>query len=157
MPTIKHSIRLLLLASLLTSSFVYAHHSFTMVHRDRAMLIEGIVSDWHFNSPHAWLYIEAPDENGDMIRWGVEGGAPVHIIRMGVKGDTFSPGEKVKIVMTPLKDGRPAGGVCFVEKQSGEIIAFNDGSCSAPMVRKLWEENGWLANGTHGDVHMNDE
>ena len=152
----KHLSRCILPLLLITTT-AYAHHSFTMVHRDRAMLIEGTVTDWHFNSPHAWLYIEAPDENGDMIRWGVEGGAPVHIIRMGVKGDTFTPGEKVRIVMTPLKDGRPAGGVCFVEKESKKLIAFNDGSCMAPMVLAKWQEMGWLENGVHMDEHLNDE
>jgi len=133
-----------------------AHHSFTMVHRDRATLIEGVVTEWHFNSPHAWLYIEAPDASGAMIRWGVEGGAPVHIVRMGVKGDSFRPGERVRIVMSPLRDGRPAGGVCFVERENREIVMFNDGSCFAPTVLKAWQDNGWLANGKHLDQHSHE-
>ncbi len=131
-----------------------AHHSFTMVHRDRAKLIEGVVAEWHFNSPHAWLYIDAPDASGAMIRWGVEGGAPVHIVRQGVKGDSFKPGQRVRIVMSPLRDGRPAGGVCFVERENGEIVMFNDGSCFAPAVLKAWQDNGWLANGKHMDEHV---
>lgn len=144
------------LALLCSAAPAMAHHSFTMVHRDRAQLIEGVVSEWHFNSPHAWLYIEAPDANGEMIRWGVEGGAPIHIIRMGVKGDSFKPGEQVRIVMSPLRDGRPAGGVCFVEKADGQIVMFNDGSCFAPTVLKAWQDNGWLANGTHLDEHLHE-
>jgi hypothetical protein len=132
---------------------VFAHHSFTMVDRDRAKLIEGTVVDWHFNSPHAWLYIEAPDAHGEMVRWGVEGGAPIHIIRQGVKGDSFQLGEQVRIVMSPLRDGRPAGGVCFVEKTDGEILMFNDGSCFAPAVLHQWRENGWLENGAHLDEY----
>jgi hypothetical protein len=144
------------LTMLCTAVPATAHHSFTMVHRDRAQLIEGVVTDWHFNSPHAWLYIEAPDANGAMIRWGAEGGAPVHIIRMGVKGDSFKPGEHVRIVMSPLRDGRPAGGVCFVEKADGQIVMFNDGSCFAPTVLKAWQDNGWLANGSHLDEHLHE-
>lgn len=133
-----------------------AHHSFTMVDRDQAQLIEGKVVEWHFNSPHAWLYIEAPDAEGNMVRWGVEGGAPVHIIRFGVKGDTFALGEQVKIVMSPLRDGRPAGGVCFVEKSGGEVVFFNDGSCgAAQMIMQKWRDNGWLENGRHLDAHPN--
>jgi hypothetical protein len=132
-----------------------AHHSFTMVDRSRAKLLEGTVVEWHFNSPHAWLYIEAPDANGAMVRWGVEGAAPVQIIRQGVKGDTFSLGEQVRIVMSPLSDGRPAGGVCFVEKAGGEILMFNDGSCAAPAVLEKWKQNGWLENGKHLDEHPN--
>jgi hypothetical protein len=127
-----------------------------MVDRDRQQLIEGKVVEWHFNSPHAWLYIEAPDANGEMVRWGVEGGAPVFIVRQGVKGDSFRLGEHVKIVMSPLRDGRPAGGVCFVEKEDGDILMFNDGSCAAPAVLEKWKQNGWLANGKHLDAHTNE-
>lgn len=134
----------------------FAHHSFTMVDRDRQQLIEGKVVEWHFNSPHAWLYIEAPDATGAMVRWGVEGGAPVFIVRQGVKGDSFRLGEHVKIVMSPLRDGRPAGGVCFVEKEDGDILMFNDGSCAAPAVLEKWKQNGWLANGKHLDAHNNE-
>jgi hypothetical protein len=130
-----------------------AHHSFSMVDRSNAKLIEGTVVDWHFNAPHTWLYIEAPDESGEMIRWGVEGAAPVQVIRMGVKGDTFRLGEPVKVVMAPLRNGRPAGGVCFVEKEDGQIVMFNDGSCMAPFVLQQWQQNGWLETGSHLVVH----
>ena len=140
----------------LAATSAFAHHSFTMVDRDRAKLIEGTVVEWHFNSPHAWLYVEAPDANGETIRWGVEGGAPVHIIRQGVKGDSFRLGERVRIVMAPLRDGRPAGGVCFVEKEGGDVLMFNDGSCAAPAVLERWKQNGWLANGKHLDEHVNE-
>jgi hypothetical protein len=148
----------LFVAGLLTAAMApaVAHHSFTMVDRDTAKLIEGKVVEWHFNSPHAWLYIEAPDADGNMIRWGVEGGAPVHIIRNGVKGDTFRLGEEVRIVMAPLRDGRPAGGVCFVEKDGGQIVMFNDGSCFAQTVLETWQQKGWLAEGKHLDMHPNE-
>ena len=42
-----------------------------------AQLVEGTITDWHFNNPHSWLYIEAPDENGEMQQWGFEGAARV--------------------------------------------------------------------------------
>jgi hypothetical protein len=145
-----------LIAGLTMGAAALAHHSFTMVERDRVQLVEGKVVEWQFNSPHAWLYIEAPDADGKMIRWGVEGGAPVHIIRLGVKGDTFQRGESVKIVMAPLRDGRPAGGVCFVEKSGGDIVFFNDGSCGgAQMILQKWKDNGWLEQGKHLDTHPN--
>jgi hypothetical protein len=130
-----------------------AHHSFAMFVRDHHVLIEGTVTEWHFNSPHTWLYVEAPDENGQMQTWGFEGGAPVHAIRNGVTGQTFSYGEPVRVVMAPLRDGRPAGGVCFVLKQDGEIAKHSDGACQADSVLARWQTNGWLESGRHLDVH----
>lgn len=132
---------------------VLAHHSFTMFDRTRTQLIEGKVVEWHYNSPHVWLYIEAPDANGAMVRWGVEGAAPVRVITRGVRGDSFRLGEEVRIVMVPMRDGRPAGAVCFAEKTGGEVLIFNDGSCAAPAVLERWQQNGWLADGTHLDAH----
>lgn len=130
-----------------------AHHSFAMFTRDRHVLVEGTVKEWHFNSPHVWLYIDTIDANGEPVVWGFEGGAPVHAIRSGVNGDTFSYGEKVRVVTAPLRDGRPAGASCFVIKDDGSIANFNDGGCIADPVLARWRENGWLENGVHLDEH----
>lgn len=129
-----------------------AHHSFTMFDKSRTKLIEGTIAEWQYNNPHVWIYIDAPDEKGEMVRWGVEGGGPIMVIRQGVKGDSFKLGEHVKIVMTPMRDGRPAGAVCFVVKDDGQILMPNDGSCTPVPVLKKWQDNGWL-NGKHMDEH----
>ena len=133
-----------------------AHHSFTMFDKSRTKLIEGKVAEWQYNNPHVWLYIDAPNEKGEMVRWGVEGGGPIMVIRQGVKGDSFRLGEHVKIVMSPMRDGRPAGAVCFVVKDDGSMLMPNDGSCAPQVVLKKWQDNGWLANGKHMDEHPND-
>jgi hypothetical protein len=131
-----------------------AHHSFTMFDRTQQVLIVGTVKEWAFNSPHTWLYVEASDKNGEAAVWGFEGAAPVGAIRMGVTGTTFTPGEAVRVVTSPIKDGRPAGGVCFVLKEkSGDIARFNDGSCAAEAVLARWKTNGWLEGGKHLDSH----
>ena len=140
-------------AALLAAAPALAHHSFAMFHRDHHVLIEGTVSEWAFNSPHTWLYVDAPDETGEMQRWGFEGGAPVHAIRMGVTGQTFRYGEPVRVVMAPLRDGRPAGAACFVVKEDDTIAKFNDGGCVADPVQARWEENGWLETAAHLDSH----
>ena len=132
-----------------------AHHSFTMFDKSRTKLIEGKVAEWQYNSPHIWLYIDAPNEKGEMVRWGVEGGAPIMVLRSGVKGDSFRLGEHVKIVMSPMSDGRPAGAVCFVVKDDGKTLMPNDGSCAPAAVLKKWQDNGWLQNGKHMDEHPN--
>lgn len=130
-----------------------AHHSFAMFARDRHMLVEGTVSEWHFNSPHTWLYIETVDENGDPVTWGFEGAAPVHAVRSGVNGATFQYGEKVRVVTAPLTDGRPAGAACFVVKEDGSIANFNDGGCFGAPLLARWRENGWLDSAAHLDSH----
>ena len=152
---IRTGIAVLLGSSLLTSGAVTAHHSFQMFDRTYLKLIEGRVTDWHFNNPHSWLYVEALDENGEMQTWSFEGASPVHGVRQGVNGSTYLKGEVVKIVMSPMKDGRPAGAMCFVVKNESEITFPGDASCTATVAAQTWEQNGWIENGVHLDTHDN--
>tara|TARA_A100001391_G_scaffold31120_1_gene16647 strand:- start:1834 stop:2304 length:471 start_codon:yes stop_codon:yes gene_type:complete len=121
-----------------------AHHSFAMFDSSKERIVEGTVVRWAFNNPHTWLYIEAENENGEMITWGFEGAAQVHAMRQGVNGTTFRPGERVKVIMLPLVSGEPAGAMCFVQKEDGSIARPNDGVCDSEARAAVWQQNGWL-------------
>jgi hypothetical protein len=130
-----------------------AHHSFAMFDLEQHVVIEGSVTDWHYNNPHSWLHVEAVDENGDKQTWSFEGAAPVHAARQGVNGNTFRKGESVKVVMSPIRDGRRAGALCFVVKQDGSFARPNDGICNSTEVIAEWQSKGWLENLEHLDNH----
>lgn len=130
-----------------------AHHSFGMFDLTQHTVIEGRVTDWNYNNPHSWLHIEAPDENGEMRIWSFEGAAPVHATRQGVTGDTFRKGELVRVVMSPIRDGRRAGAMCFVIKEDGSIARPNDGICDSVAVIDTWDANGWLDGTKHLEGH----
>ena len=115
----------------------------------RHRLVEGRVTGWDFNSPHSWLHIEGLDENGEMQTWSFEGAAPMHAARQGVSGTTFRKGEFIKVVMSPLRDGRPAGAMCFVIKDDDSIVRPNDGTCDALAVIQSWRANGWIDSTPH--------
>ena len=128
-----------------------AHHSFAMFDLSRHVLVEGTVTDWDFNNPHSWLHIEGRSADGDLQTWSFEGAAPMHAARQGVSGSTFAKGESVRVVMSPLRDGRPAGAMCFVVKEDSSIARPNDGICDAVTVIGAWQENGWLQTTQHLD------
>jgi hypothetical protein len=130
-----------------------AHHSFAMFDLAEHRIIDGEITDWHYNNPHSWLYLSAPDADGELKTWGFEGAAPVHAARQGVTGNTFRKGEHVRVVMSPLRDGRNAGAMCFVIKEDGSIVRPNDGICNAPAVIEAWQTNGWIETGRHLDSH----
>jgi hypothetical protein len=132
---------------------VVAHHSFAMFDKSQFMLVEGHVTAWNYNNPHSWLHVEATEENGETQTWSLEGASIVHAARQGVNGNTFQKGEFVRIVMNPLRNGRPAGAMCFVVKEDGSVVRPNDGTCDSGMVLEVWETGGWLENGSHGDIH----
>jgi hypothetical protein len=140
-------------AAILSTGPAAAHHSFAMFDLQQQKLIEGRVKDWNYNNPHSWLHVEAADENGEITLWSFEGAAPVHATRQGVTGNTFKKGEQVRVIMSPIRDGRHAGAMCFVVKEDGSYARPNDGICNSTEVIALWESNGWLENGHHLDAH----
>lgn len=129
------------------------HHSFAMFDSSQHRLIEGTVAEWNYNNPHSWLIVEAPGADGAPTTWSFEGAAIVHAARQGVNGKTYVKGEKVRIVMHPLTDGRNAGALCFVIKQDGTFTRPNDGICNSDAMYARWQEKGWLASGKHLDTH----
>jgi hypothetical protein len=142
-----------LIALTCISKPVAAHHSFAMFDQSQFMLIEGRITAWNYNNPHSWLHIEATDENGEIQLWSFEGASIVHAARQGVNGNTFRKGELIKVVMSPMRDGRQAGAMCIVKKEDGSIVRPNDGTCNAAGVIEQWQSSGWLKNGEYRDVH----
>jgi hypothetical protein len=51
-----------------------------------------------------------------------------------------------------MKNGRPAGAMCFVQKENGEIALPGDAACSFDAQQK-WTSNGWLESGKSLDTH----
>jgi hypothetical protein len=142
-----------LLAGLALTMPVSAHHSFAMFDLTQHKLVEGRVTDWNYNNPHSWLLIEGLDPNGELVTWSFEGAAPVHATRQGVTGNTFQKGELVRVVMSPLRDGRNAGAMCFVVKEDQSFARPNDGTCNSTAVIEAWQQQGWLDEAKHLDGH----
>ena len=141
------------LTALLGPTHSLAHHSFAMFDAATHMLVEGRVTQWDYNNPHSWLHIEGSDANAQPVTWSFEGAAPVHAARQGVTGTTFRKGELVRVVMSPIRDGRNAGAMCFVVKEDGSTVRPNDGICNSPAVIARWQTNGWIDSSEHLDSH----
>jgi hypothetical protein len=85
---------------LLTSLF--AHHSFTATYEKSATVkIEGELVQFMFRNAHAWAHVMAPDENGEMQRWGVEWRGAGALAGQGVSRDSLKPGDHVVITGNP--------------------------------------------------------
>lgn len=79
-----------------------AHHSFTATYDERETIqIEGTLVQFMFRNPHAWVHVMAPDESGEVQRWGVEWGGAGQLSGQGVTGDSLRPGDRVIITGNP--------------------------------------------------------
>ena len=64
---------------------VLGHHAFTAEFDiNKPMTFEGKLEVWEMINPHSWFHIDVEGEDGELVRWAVEGGSPNQLIRNGV-------------------------------------------------------------------------
>jgi hypothetical protein len=84
-----------------------SHHSFAAHYfEEQSMTITGDLVEFEYRSPHAWVYVNAPDERGTMRRYGAEWQNPNRLTQQGITKDTLKPGDRVVVIGSP---GRNAG------------------------------------------------
>jgi hypothetical protein len=66
------------------------------------------------------------DASGKDVEWSVEGGSPNGLARQGWKATSIKPGDKVSVVIHPLKDGA-AGGSLVSATVNGQKIGADAG------------------------------
>lgn len=113
----------LLAAGLALPGAASAHHSFNMFALDKVVTVQGTVKDYQFKMPHVWFYMLLPTgADAAQEEWGFECHSPNLVARKGWKISTLRPGDKITVVMHPMKDGSHAGSVVRVMLADGRIL-----------------------------------
>lgn len=122
----KHVLAILIgIVALLASSSAFAHHSHAMFDSDKQVTLTGTVREFQWNNPHCWIQILVPDANDPKaapVEWGVELGAPIQLVRHGWKPTSLNPGDRITVVINPLRDGRPGGQIVSAVGPDGKPI-----------------------------------
>jgi hypothetical protein len=103
------SLSVALAALVLVTAPLAAHHSFAPFAMDAERTITGTVTQFDWTNPHTWIWLEVPNDKGSVDKWGVEGMSPNYLARRGWSKTTLKIGEKISIVVHPMKDGSNAG------------------------------------------------
>lgn len=75
-----------------------AHHSFAAEYdREQPITITGTVTQLEWTNPHARLYVEAVNEDGEIVQWDLELGPPNGLMRLGWRRDSLQPGTEVTV------------------------------------------------------------
>ena len=78
---------------------VSAHHSLAAEFDvDRMVEITGVITEMRWTNPHAWLYVDVTDADGDVKNWAVEFGSPNQLYRRGWSKNDLPSGSTVTIV-----------------------------------------------------------
>ena len=86
-----------------------AHHSGAAYDRQQVLEVEGVVDAWSWSNPHSSLRIFVPGESDDDVLWIFEALPAGLIVQQGYRRSSFRPGDRVKILYNPLRDGAPGG------------------------------------------------
>jgi len=86
-----------------------AHHSPVMFDRSVRKTLVGTVVEFAWMNPHSSIQLDVPNGSGGMDRWGVELGSPNSMVRNGWRSSVIKAGDKVTVVVNPLKSGEFGG------------------------------------------------
>jgi Family of unknown function (DUF6152) len=85
-------------AFLVLSMSAFAHHPFAAEYDwTKPVTLTGTVSKIEWTNPHATLYIDAKDENGQTKQWSLEMGSPSALTRAGWTRTTLKKGDQVTV------------------------------------------------------------
>ena len=88
----------------------FAHHSFAMFDAKQSMTLHGVVKEFRWTNPHVFIQLLADDDAGVVGgEWSIELTSPEHLVRAGWKPGTLKSGDKVTIVIHPIRDGSMGG------------------------------------------------
>ena len=91
-------------AALLTACAVHAHHSGAMFDAQKSVSLDGSVKDFRWGNPHCWIQLLVHQDGKDQ-EWSIEMGSTTQLFRSGWRPRTLKPGDKVTVVVHPLRDG----------------------------------------------------
>jgi Family of unknown function (DUF6152) len=86
-----------------------AHHSFAMFDQTRQLPLKGVVQEFQWTNPHAFIQLDVPDEGGRNTLWSIELNSPNNLRRQGWKSTSLKAGDKVTVIINPLRDGKRGG------------------------------------------------
>lgn len=95
-----------------------AHHAFNMYENEKYVPLTGVVKAFTWKNPHAMLTLQV----GAGEEWTVELSAPNIIGRRGWSKDSLKVGDKVPVVIHPMKDGSRYGLMVSATDAAGHVL-----------------------------------
>ncbi len=87
-----------------------AHHSFAMFEPTKKLTFKGTVKTFQWTNPHVILWLLGQPEGGAAAQeWSLETTSPGVLTRAGWTRQSLKAGDRVSVVISPLRDGSHGG------------------------------------------------
>ena len=88
---------------------VRAHHSFAPYETTVQIKLAGVITAYKWANPHVYFEVDAPDAaTGQTRHWLIECASTSILNRAGWKFNMLKAGDKVTLIVSPLRNGEPA-------------------------------------------------
>ncbi|MDB5458541.1 MAG: hypothetical protein JWO72_282 [Caulobacteraceae bacterium] len=109
-----------------------AHHSFAMFDNEHQVKMSGTVSKFEWTNPHVYIHLQMADAAGEVKPYTVECANPGILNRVGWKFNLIKPGDKLVMIIAPLRNGEAGGLLKEVTLPDGRV--FNNGGFAGPAL-----------------------
>lgn len=82
----------------------FAHHSQSEFDLQESVEVNGTVTELVWKSPHAWIYLDVVDEDGEVVNWGFELPSPTTLMRRGWTRRSLEPGDVITVTGAPARN-----------------------------------------------------
>ena len=114
------------LTALLIVGSAFAHHSPIVFDRTKQVTITGTVTEFRWGNPHSWIHIDVADKDGKIGNWAVEMDPASHLARAGWKSSLLKAGDKITVVVYPLRNDEKGGQYISVTLPDGKKLGGRD-------------------------------
>ena len=101
---------------------VTAHHAATFFDNSKTITIRGTIKKYEWTNPHVWIWVSVADARGEVKVWGIETANLSMAKRMGMNKNSFKAGDKVTMLINPMKDGREGGRFRRATFEDGHVV-----------------------------------
>ncbi len=109
-----------------------AHHSFAMYDNDHQIKVLGTVSDFQWQNPHVYIELQTMDAAGAAKHWTIECANPGILNRIGWKFNMIKVGDKLTVIVAPLRTGESGALLKQVTLPDGR--KFSNGAPAGPAL-----------------------
>ena len=83
----------------------YGHHSFAASYDEsQSVSVQAQIVEFEYRNPHAWVHVDARDNDGRLQRISAEWASPARLSQQGVSRDTIKPGDQVIVTGSPSRN-----------------------------------------------------
>jgi hypothetical protein len=138
------------LAGLVLSGPLSAHHAAIMFETTTPIRVKGTVVRYMWANPHSAIVVEQKTEDGKTIRWALESSAPLQLLESrGFSKDSFKPGDLIEACGFALKSAVRSRTETSNRDNTSPGPAWLDGADRVITARLLLTKDGPREHWSH--------